>query len=104
MGSLACIFGRNWFEMDPPRHLVLPSPKGYELMTRKLGLKAEIFTSNSSAAAMFGYSLDYVRQGKITGSSYWGLTKLYEYFFAPIAKLLSSKSGEEVVCIIRRTD
>ena len=102
VGSLACIFGRNWFAMDPPRHLVLPSPKGYELMTRKLGLNVEIFTGNSQAAGMFGCSLDYVRQGRLTGSSHWGLTKLYGYILAPIAKLLSSRSGEEVVCLIRR--
>lgn len=102
VGSLARLFGKNWFSMDPPRHLVLPSPKGYELMTRKLGLKADIFTGNSQAAGMLGYSLDYLRYGKVMGSSYCGLTKLYGYFLAPIAKLFCSKSGEDVVCVIRK--
>jgi SAM-dependent methyltransferase len=102
VGSLAHLFGKNWFAMEPPRHLVLPSPKGYELMTGALGLKAEVFTSNSMAAVQFGYSLDYVRQGRITGSGHWGLSKLYGYFWAPIVKFLAPRSGEEVVCLIRR--
>lgn len=102
VGCLAYLYGKNWFNLDSPRHLVIPSPKAYRIMTQVLGLDAEIFTVNNSAEGAFKFSLDYTLHNEIKTTNNWWFARLYKYFCAPIAKLFASGCGEEVVCIIKK--
>lgn len=97
----AMIFSKNWFNLDPPRHLVLPSPEGYAYMLAKLGLNGEVFTSNNMAASSFEYSMSYKSYGRIKSEKVGILSRMIRYFLYPLIICLAPSAGEEVVCIIR---
>jgi SAM-dependent methyltransferase len=43
-------FGRHWFQLDPPRHLFIPSRKGLKLLADQAGLKIVMSYDDSSSA------------------------------------------------------
>ena len=46
-------YGVNWLGVDAPRHIVLYTPEGFEILCEKVGLKIEEVIYDSKAASFF---------------------------------------------------
>jgi len=51
-------YGSNWVQLDPPRHLAIPSEKGMEVLAERMGLKL-VKTIYESSAFQFWASEQY---------------------------------------------
>ena len=101
VGMIAQIFGKNWYGLDAPRHLVLPSPRGYQHMLKKLDCKVNVSTSMQTAFWMFRASLR-LQQNQRAG---WYVDKVMPILFSWLSSLLLvffPKRGEEVICIVNK--
>jgi len=99
VGMLARIFGKNWRALDPPRHLVLLSPRGYNGILGSLGLRRTICTLSQQAGWVCHDSMAIWRKERIDYSPGWLLPQIYGYLISPILLGLLPHSGEEVVCV-----
>jgi hydroxyacyl-ACP dehydratase HTD2-like protein with hotdog domain len=73
IGSLAHrLLGRAWQALDPPRHIMLFSPKTLRICAESAGLRvAEIWTSTSSAPVIWARSRVIQRQGRVPDFDPW---------------------------------
>ena len=101
-GLIARLFRSHWMELDPPRHLVLPSCEAYRRMMRASGLKGRVFTSLEAAAGVVRESLSIRRSGRVGGYRGWIVPKMLAYVALPLACAVVREGGEEIVCIARR--
>jgi SAM-dependent methyltransferase len=99
-GVIAQWFGSNWRGLEPPRHLVLPSSKGYILLLQDLGFRVEVWTSSTFTLAMWmcRQSMGIRQVGNIHGYQGWLIPKTLGVL-AQLMSLISINSGEEVICI-----
>lgn len=97
-GALAHWFRSSWYELDAPRHLVLPSTEGYKHMLEQLGFQVNIWTTMQIAFWVCRESLSIQRTGQV--GSYQGrlLPKLVSIVSA-LLLLTFPNMGEEVVCV-----
>jgi len=54
-------YGKDWVQLDPPRHLLVPSRRGVEIMGQRSGLALEQTIDDSSGFQFYGseqYQLD----------------------------------------------
>ena len=100
--TIASLFRGSWRGLEPPRHLVLPSARGYEGILRGMGLEIEIFTSMNGAPGMIQDSISIQRTGRWGNQESWIAAKLIAYLLLPVLKLFTSRAGEELICIARR--
>lgn len=100
-GILARRYGRAWRELDPPRHLVLPSPAGCRILCRRLGVKARVFTLWSESHWVRGQSRQIRASGRVADTVCGLGDRLYGYSIAPLTNWLWKDSGEEVVIVGR---
>lgn len=90
-------FRENWYGLDPARHLVLPSARGYALLSENFGLRSVQWTS---AHQTFWYVRESVSI-KRTGAPGNCHAKVWPKFLAvglALARPLFRNIGEEVVC------
>ncbi len=98
-GVLARWFRRDWRELDPPRHLVLPSPRGYRLLLEHLGVQGRVWTTMQLPFWVCRESLGVRRTGRFDGYRGWLLPRVLGWA-ARLAALAAPDGGEEVVCLI----
>lgn len=103
-GMLARAFARHWFSLDPPRHLVLPSPEGYRRMLSAVDLpiRTQVSTLAFGAAGIARESLSIRRGGALDPAAGWALPKLIAHLALPGAMALDGEAGEEVACVVQR--
>ncbi len=95
-GIIRRCFGADWYNLDAPRHLVLPSGRGYEVACSRAGLHARCWTSTNLTFWALKESASIRRSGAVGGPAKPGLKLLSSVLglLRPLAKDL----GEEVVC------
>lgn len=96
-GFLSRLFQDQWYELDAPRHLVIPSPKGCRIMCEKLGFEVKCWTANQLFFWIYRECLSIRKTGKPG--------RCQARFGPKILSILSSiilpifpNTGEEVVC------
>jgi 2-polyprenyl-3-methyl-5-hydroxy-6-metoxy-1,4-benzoquinol methylase len=99
-GIIAKWFGSSWRGLEPPRHLVIPSPQGYTLLLQDLGFTVEVWTNSTFTLAkwMCIQSLGIRKTGDINGYQKWFMPKFLG-ILAQLISLISTNSGEEVICV-----
>lgn len=97
-GLLAGWFGCAWRGLEPPRHLVLPSPAGYRLLLARLGLRGQVWTSLRTLPWMGRESLAIRRAGQI-GADPGRLAPAALGLVTRLAALPLPEAGEEVVVV-----
>ena len=100
-GALGRLFGHNWYELDPPRHIFLPSATAYRHLLEPLGFEVTTSTSLRSFHWMFKESASIAIAGR-TGAIPENAP--LKFFTAAVAMLLSilPGAGEEVLCHARK--
>jgi SAM-dependent methyltransferase len=99
VGALARWFRHAWRGLEPPRHLVLPSPDGYRHMLESLGLRARVTTTMRNAFWMYRDSVSIKQEGRVGHYQKWLMPKILSSVSSNIILPLFPSSGEEVVCI-----
>jgi len=102
VGLLARRFGKAWRQLDPPRHLVLPSPVGCAIMCQNARLKAQVFTCWSGSHWSRSQSRQINACGRVVHTHCSFLDKLYAYSIAPLLNMFLANSGEEVAFVAIR--
>ncbi len=100
-GALRRIFRHHWYELDPPRHIFLPSATAYRRLLEPLGFEVKTRTSMRPFHWMFKESASIATAGR-TGAMRENI--FLKLFTASAAMLLSilPDSGEEVICHARK--
>ena len=95
------LFGRNWFSLDPPRHILLAPSAVIEKMLKAAGFSSIRFIRRGRGSqSSLAPSMDYRRRRLGTGSP------LVAKFLSIFVDLLSSifvSSSEEIVVLAKRT-
>ncbi|WP_178087694.1 class I SAM-dependent methyltransferase [Methylacidimicrobium cyclopophantes] len=102
VGSLARRFGGAWRGLEPPRHLVLPSPAGCAILCRKAELEARVFTCWSESHWVRSQSRQIETCGRVLDTRCPLADRLYGYAIAPWMNWFLRDSGEEVVFVAHR--
>lgn len=100
-GALRRLFGHHWYELDPPRHIFLPSATAYRRLLEPLGFEVVTSTSLRPFHWMFKESASIAIAGR-TGAMPENAP--LQFFTAALAVLLSilPEAGEEVLCHARK--
>jgi SAM-dependent methyltransferase len=99
VGAMARWFRHAWRGLEPPRHLVLPSPDGYRRMLKSLGLQARVRTTMRNAFWMYRDSVSIRQDGRVGHYQKWLVPKILSLVSSNIILPIFPSSGEEVVCI-----
>jgi SAM-dependent methyltransferase len=102
LGLLARWFGRAWRELDPPRHLVLPSPLGLKIALENLGFKVRIWTTMRNFVWVCRESFGLLKAGHVDGYKGWFLPKVLN-ILALVSSFIFPNNGEEMICIAIKT-
>jgi|688.fasta_scaffold166773_3 2-polyprenyl-3-methyl-5-hydroxy-6-metoxy-1,4-benzoquinol methylase len=97
-GLIADLFGQNWYQLDPPRHLVLPTSQGYKSLLEEELVELNISTTMQTSFWIFKESLSLRYTGKTGTYQGWLLPKIFSWissFFLSV----KPNSGEEVICV-----
>lgn len=97
VGLLSKLFQDKWYELDAPRHLVIPSPEGYRIMCEKVGLRPTCWTTHLITFWILRYSVGIWRTGKAAQCSARIGPKLFSTLSSWLLPLFP-ESGEEVIC------
>ena len=97
-GAMAQWFHNAWYELDAPRHFVLPSPKGYKHMLEDLGFQVNVWTTMQLAFWVYRESLSIQRTGQVGHHRGWLLPKVVSTV-SSLLLLTFPNIGEEVVCV-----
>ncbi len=101
-------FGEKWVGLDPPRHLMLFSPRNLAQCAERAGLRIEnLRTSSRSASFVWSWSHLIRRLGALRGVPAHSLEKIRSklagvVFQALEHSLLGKDAGEEIVLLARR--
>lgn len=99
IGFIANSFAENWYQLDPPRHLVLPSPEGYKSMFSKTSVvEVNVSTTMQTAFWMYKESLSLKQTGKPGLYQGWLVPKIFSWLNSMLLYIFPN-SGEEVICI-----
>lgn len=100
LGRNARLFGRTWRGLEPPRHLILPSPRGFRAMLEGFPVTVELLTSPLHMGTYWRRS-----GGRRSDWSPW-LEKAYgawlDFVAGPFLVAFHPEEGEECVCIVRK--
>jgi 2-polyprenyl-3-methyl-5-hydroxy-6-metoxy-1,4-benzoquinol methylase len=99
VGALARRFRQAWRGLEPPRHLVLPSPDGYGRMLKSLGFQTQVSTIMRTAFWMYQDSMSIRLEGRVGHYRKRFLPKIISSIGSNFVLPLFPSSGEEVVCI-----
>jgi 2-polyprenyl-3-methyl-5-hydroxy-6-metoxy-1,4-benzoquinol methylase len=97
VGLISKLFRDHWYGLDAPRHLVIPSPKGYRIMCEQFGFETRCFTTMHIAYWILRESLSIRRTGKTGQCRSRFLPKIFSSV-ASLAMPFFPEIGEEVVC------
>ncbi|MDD4933203.1 MAG: class I SAM-dependent methyltransferase [Methylacidiphilaceae bacterium] len=90
-----------WRGLEPPRHLILPSPAGYGVVLGGLPVRAEVSTSPMHMGAFWRWSRAHARarwpSWLEAAYAHW-----LNYVEGPLRVALFPEEGEECVCIARK--
>ena len=100
-GLLASIFQKYWYNADIPRHLVLPSPKGYVLMFLESGLKIKVWTTMQISYWAYRESLS-IQKTESVGQLRDSLLLKLISIFLKASLFIKPEWGEEVICVVTR--
>lgn len=88
-------FGRYWYSLDAPRHLVLPSPNAVRTLIESASLRARVFT--------LSYRNLEIARASARRASQHGAARFSRYLSHSLYKRVTASpenaSGEDVVCI-----
>lgn len=98
LGSI--VFGNKWNGLsDTPRHLILPSPKGYQKMLSDKKIKPKIFTNMQIGAWMYKESISIYKTGEVGKYSGKFIPKIASQFVSLLLPIFPN-FGEEVICYV----
>ena len=96
------VFGRNWLELDPPRHLVIFNMRSLKNLMTSVGFNTVADTSIRFSDGAMIASLSILRQGKATMNRHSRLLgwvgKIYQILHFILYRI-SKRFGEELVMI-----
>lgn len=96
------IFKKNWYGLaDIPRHLVLPTPKGYEYMFLDPSLKTKIGTTMQIGYWMYRESLS-IKKTDCVGKQNDSIWLKLISFCLKILLFINPERGEEVICAVTK--
>ena len=92
-----------WRGLEPPRHLILPSPSGYQAILSGLPVRAEVSTSPMHMGAFWRLSRIYA---KARWPSWFETpyTHWLDYAEGPLRVALNPEEGEECICIVQKEE
>lgn len=95
-------FGRDWFDLDPPRHLVLPPPRGLYIAAERAGMRVARLRTTARAAAMGSARARACRAGRAAVIGDVRPTASDRLFAScEVAfELLRRPAGEEIVAVL----
>ncbi|MDD4934057.1 MAG: class I SAM-dependent methyltransferase [Methylacidiphilaceae bacterium] len=100
-GRNARMFRKIWRQLDPPRHLILPSQRGYVALLGGLPMTAEVSTSPVHMGTMWRWSRAHAKarwpSWLEAAYAHW-----LDYVEGPLRVTLFPEEGEECVCIARK--
>ena len=97
-GLLSKIYQENWYALDAPRHLALPSPKGYQKLLEDQNISINIQTTMQIIFWICRESLSIKSTGAI-GSSQKSFLPMVVATLGKFLAVFSSSLGEEVICV-----
>jgi 2-polyprenyl-3-methyl-5-hydroxy-6-metoxy-1,4-benzoquinol methylase len=89
----ATAFGKFWYALDAPRHLVIPSPRGLKRLFQAVSLEPQLFCIAHPGAA--SRSAEWMRENGVTRPWYAALVPWLEILPNIGGKML----GDNVVCL-----
>jgi 2-polyprenyl-3-methyl-5-hydroxy-6-metoxy-1,4-benzoquinol methylase len=101
IGFISSVFQQYWYELDAPRHLVLPSPKGYNYMFLESNLTTKTWTTMQMSYWMYRESLSIKKNDSVgkQGDSIW--LKIMS-FYLKMLLFIKPECGEEVICVVTK--
>ncbi|MCB0170534.1 MAG: class I SAM-dependent methyltransferase [Anaerolineae bacterium] len=102
VGAIARTFSKKWYALDPPRHLVLPSPQGYQAMVAPYNIQVNISTTTQISFWMLRESLSIKQTGNV-GQYHAKHLPLLGWFLCTLFLPVFPTIGEEVVCVVTKT-
>ncbi|MEP6937451.1 MAG: class I SAM-dependent methyltransferase [Chthoniobacterales bacterium] len=96
-GVVRRLFGNKWYQLDPPRHFVIPSERAYRAILEPLGFNVQIWTSMRMSYWAIRESMSIARAGAAHRSGGGFLSRLLHIGVVMVSFLLPG-SGEEVIC------
>ena len=100
-GVIRRLFGNKWYQLDPPRHLFLPSRDGYRALLEPLGFEIEIWTSMRMAPWALNESMSIARKGAVHGGRPSPALKLFALLLS-VFSLAVPNLGEEIISYARK--
>lgn len=100
-GIIRRLFKDKWYELDAPRHLVLPSLRGYEALCKPVGLRTCCWTTMHIAFWILRESLSIRGTGAPGNCHATAGPRLFSALGAVLLSLMPSL-GEEVVCFAKK--
>jgi len=101
-GTLARWFGRDWVDLEPPRHLTFVAPATAAAIMTRLGARTEVRTLTRSCAPVIQQSLNFRRAGAAARYSPAGLKARLLERAARLIDALHGDRGNEVILIARK--
>lgn len=96
-GLLRRIFGKKWYGLMAPQHLVIPSAPGYRVLCERAGLEPRCWTTAASSYWYLRESLSIKHSGAPENCDARFLPKIYSLATA-MALPLFGNIGEEAMC------
>jgi 2-polyprenyl-3-methyl-5-hydroxy-6-metoxy-1,4-benzoquinol methylase len=97
VGIIASCFKNNWYELDAPRHFILPSRKGYEFMLEGTKFQVKVYTILQIFFWICRESLSIHQTGIVGKYTGWLVPKILGLFTSILLPFFPDL-GEEVVC------
>lgn len=103
VGRNARALGKIWRQLDPPRHLTLPSPAGYRALLDGLPIEASVFTSPLHMGFFWLWSR------KNAGIHRFAFLErlrahTWDWILGPLLVQREPEAGEEIVCLARKVE
>lgn len=95
-GIISSLFKSKWYELDSPRHLVLPSPEGYQYLFEKTESTLKVSTTMKISFWVWRESLRLYKTGKI--GFYSDKLALFLTILGSFLSKILPNIGEEVIC------
>lgn len=99
-------YGTNWVQLDPPRHMWLPTEKAMRILVESVGLEAENVEYDSGAFQFWGSEL-YVRDIPLKGVHPGNLGRFFrrdelKEFRVRAARLNGEGRGDQAAFVLRK--
>lgn len=101
VGKNAKEFGEFWAQLDPPRHLVLPSLQSYRAALSGLPVRLELRTSPMQMGVFWKWSSSH-RNPRFPAWLAAMYARWLDYIAGPLRVALHPEDGEECICIAHK--